>query len=187
MTTVTADTVEVSFFRGVGRLWWVFLITGSLWVILSLVVLTVDPTSVTVIAFLTGVVILLAGLAEIAMTFLAPGWRWLHALLAILFIAGGVASFIHPLQTFGILAILIGWWLVVKGTVDIVESVAGRDVVELWGLVLALGIGQVLIGIWAIGSPVRSAWLLILWVGLGALARGITEIFMAFRLKELEA
>jgi uncharacterized membrane protein HdeD (DUF308 family) len=111
----------------------------------------------------------------------------LHALLAILFIGGGIASFIHPLQTFGILAILIGWWLVVKGTVDIVESVAGRDLMDLWGLALALGIAEVLIGIWAVGSPVRSAWLLILWVGLGALTRGITQIFLAFRVKGLEA
>ena len=188
MSTLTSGELdEDSFVRGVGRLWWVFLVTGSLWVLLSLVVLTVDPTSVSVIAYLTGFVILLAGLAEFAMAVLAPGWRWLHAVLGVLFVAGGVAAFMHPLQTFGILAVLIGWYLVVKGTADIVESLVLREYLPLWGLALAAGIVEVLIGIWAIGSPSRSAWLLILWVGLAALTRGITEIVLAFRVKELAA
>jgi uncharacterized membrane protein HdeD (DUF308 family) len=187
MTTVSeTSTYEVQFFKGVSRLWWVFLVTGVLWIVLALIILTVDPTSVTVIAYMAGAVILLAGLAEGAMTFIAPGWRWLHALLAILFLAGGIAAFMDPLQTFGILAVLIGWWLVLKGTIDIVESLAAREVLNLWGLVLASGIIQILIGLWAIGSPVRSWWLLVLWIGLGALMRGITEIFLAFRVKGLE-
>ena len=63
MTTLTVDTVDDGIAKGVSRLWWVFLVTGSLWVILALVVLTVDPTSVKVIAYLTGFVILLAGIA----------------------------------------------------------------------------------------------------------------------------
>ena len=186
MTTVSdASVLEVRYREDGSRWWWVFLVTGTLWVLLSLVILTIDPTSVTVIAYMTGAVILLAAAAELAMAFVAEGWRWVHALLGLLFIAGGVAAFVHPLQTFSILAVLIGWWLVVKGTVDIVESIAGREYLDLWGLVLAVGIAQLLIGIWAIGSPVRSAWLLVLWVGLGALSRGITEIFLAFRIRSL--
>ena len=80
---------------------------------------------------------------------------------------------------FGILALLIGWYLVLKGTMDIIISIAGRGEIPLWGLLLASGIAQLLIGIWAVGYPGRSAWLLILWVGLGALMRGITEIVIA--------
>ena len=191
MTTVTqvgsVDDLDEQFQRGVSKFWWLFVVTGALWIILSLVILTVDPTSISVIAYMAGAVLLLAGTAELAMTFIGPGWRWLHALISLLFFATGVAAFIHPLQTFGILAVLIGWWLVVKGTVDIVESVVARRVLDLWGLVLALGIAQVLIGVWAIGSPVRSSWLLVLWVGLGALTRGISEIFVGFRIKGLES
>ena len=83
----------------------------------------------------------------------------------------------------GILALLIGWYLLVKGTFDVVMSVAERHVLHLWGLVLASGLIEIAIGIWAIGSPGRSAWLLVLWVGLTALMRGITEIVLAFKLR----
>ena len=55
--------------------------------------------------------------------------------------------------------------------------------VPLWGLTLALGIVEVVVGVWAIGYPGRSAWLLVLWVGVAALTRGITEIVLAFKLR----
>jgi uncharacterized membrane protein HdeD (DUF308 family) len=57
----------------------------------------------------------------------------------------------------------------------------------LWGLLLASGIIELAIGVWAIGYPGRSAWLLILWVGIAALVRGITEIVLAFKLRGVRA
>ena len=54
---------------------------------------------------------------------------------------------------------------------------------HLWGLLLASGIIELVIGVWAIGYPGRSAWLLILWVGIGAVIRGVTEIVLAFKLR----
>jgi uncharacterized membrane protein HdeD (DUF308 family) len=51
-------------------------------------------------------------------------------------------------------------------------------------LVLGAGVIQIVIGLWAIGYPGRSAALLVLWVGIGALMRGVTEIFFAFRLRD---
>jgi uncharacterized membrane protein HdeD (DUF308 family) len=50
---------------------------------------------------------------------------------------------------------------------------------------LASGIIQMAIGVWAIGYPGRSAWLLILWIGIGALMRGITGIVLAFKLRSV--
>ena len=50
---------------------------------------------------------------------------------------------------------------------------------------LAVGIIEILLGMWAIGYPGRSAWLLILWVGLGALVRGISDIITAFRVRSV--
>ena len=43
------------------------------------------------------------------------------------------------------------------------------------------GILELLIGVWVVGYPGRSAWLLILWVGLGALIHGVTQIVFAFQ------
>ena len=163
--------------------WWVFLLMGIGWVVVSLIVLSFDPTSAAAIGWMTAAVLIVAGLDEGFAALTAPGWRWLHAVLGLVLFTLGVGALLDPFQTFGILALFIGWYLVLKGTMDIIISIAGRGEIPLWGLLLASGVAQLLIGIWAVGYPGRSAWLLILWVGLGALMRGITEIVIAFQLR----
>lgn len=179
------ETVAVAEERAPGgtSAWWVFLVMGIGWVIVSLVVLAFDPTSAAAIGWMTAAVLIVAGLDEGFTALTTSGWRWLHAVLGLVLFTLGVGALLDPFQTFGILALFVGWYLVLKGTVDIIISVAGRGEVPLWGLLLASGVAQVLIGMWAVGYPGRSAWLLILWVGLGALLRGITEIVLAFQLR----
>src|SRR3954471_18369806 len=90
---------------------WALLAMGIVWIVLSFVLLQFTYTSITAIAVVIGILLLLAGAAEFAEAFLAPGWKWAHALLGVFFIAGGIWSFAYPGQTFGTLAILFGWYL----------------------------------------------------------------------------
>jgi uncharacterized membrane protein HdeD (DUF308 family) len=69
---------------------------------------------------------------------------------------------------------------VFKGTFDMVTAIGFRDVLPLWGLALAVGVLELLLGFWAIGYPGRSAWLLLVWVGIGAILRGIGDLVAAF-------
>lgn len=165
------------------RAWWLFLVTGIAWVVVSFVVLGLKPDAPAAIGYLTAFVLIAAGINELASIGFAEGWKWLHVVLGALFIVAGVLALISPLQTFGVLALLIGWYLLFKGLFDVVLSIALRGEVHLWGLLLGAGVIQIAIGIWAIGYPGRSAWLLVLWVGIAALMRGITEIALAFRLR----
>jgi uncharacterized membrane protein HdeD (DUF308 family) len=50
----------------------------------------------------------------------------------------------------------------------------------LWGLSLAAGIAQIALGLWAVGYPGRSAWLLLVWTGVGALMRSVGNLVTAF-------
>jgi uncharacterized membrane protein HdeD (DUF308 family) len=181
--TTVSDEMTAEDVRQVGSNWWLFLITGICWIIISLMVLSFDPTSAALIGYLTGFVLIFGGISEFIAVSHADGWKWVHVVLGLLFVVGGVAALLEPFQTFGILALLIGWFLIIKGVFDIVISIAGHEEIPLWGLLLASGIIEVLLGAWALGYPGRSAWLLILWVGLGALFRGIGEIFVAFRVR----
>lgn len=169
--------------RQMTKLWWLFLVTGIAWVLVSFVVLGFDPASAATIGYLVGFVLIAAGVNEFFTIGMVEGWKWVHGVLGALFLLTGIAALLEPFQTFGILALLIGWYLLVKGTFGIIFSIAARDELPLWGLLLASGIIEVVIGLWAIGYPGRSAWLLVLWVGIGAMMRGITEIVLAFRLR----
>jgi uncharacterized membrane protein HdeD (DUF308 family) len=179
LTDVRADI------RGFGLPWWLFLVTGLAWIFVSLFILQFDYDSVVTISLLTGVIFLMAAASEFGLALMMPGWKWLHGLLAVVFVFGGIWAFVYPGQTFGTLALLIGWFLLVNGTFDVVGALMNRDV-HLWWLTFIGGAAQIVVAFWAIGYPGRSALLLVFWVGLSALARGITDIFLAFQVRDLQ-
>jgi uncharacterized membrane protein HdeD (DUF308 family) len=166
-----------------GCLWWGMLLTGAAWVVIAFAVLGFDPTSATIIGIMTGVVILLAGLTEIASAVVADSWRWIRVALGTVFVITGVLAMTEPFQTFGILAVLIGWYLILRGTFGVIFTLFQRHEMQLWGLAFGAAIIELLIGLWAVGYPGRSAALLVLWVGIGALIRGITQIVFAFQIR----
>jgi uncharacterized membrane protein HdeD (DUF308 family) len=178
MAAVVVTEVEVDAAPPPPR--WLQVVAGIAWILISLVVLSFDANSMATIGYLTGFVLILAGVDEFVVATVVEGWKWLHGILAALFILGGIASFMAPFQTFGYLALFVGWYLVIKGIFDLTVSIAMRGVLPLWGLLLALGIGEVLLGLWAIGYPGRSTYLVLLWVGFGAMFRGIGDLVGGF-------
>jgi uncharacterized membrane protein HdeD (DUF308 family) len=170
--------------RGVTGKWWIFLLTGIAWIVVAFIVLQFDMDSVATIGYLVGGVGLVLAANEIVLVAVSPGWRWVHVLLAVLFLLAALFAFAYPGQTFGTLAWWVGWILLFKGTFDVVAALAGRHL-PLWGMTLAVGIVEILLAFWTVGYPGRSAYLLVLWVGLTALARGIAEIIFAFQIKHL--
>jgi uncharacterized membrane protein HdeD (DUF308 family) len=130
-------------------------------------------------------VLIVAGANEfMVMAFRDLGWKWLHGLLGVLFIIGGIWAFVHPLDAFWELASILGFLLVLKGTLDIVGSVIQKAVSELWWLSLIAGILEVLLGFWASQQMFAPRAVLILtWVGFFAIFRGIGEIVLAFEMR----
>ena len=165
--------------------WWLYLISGFAWFVIAWVVLRFDLRSVTAVSVLAGIVVVLAGLAELFNGLVAPGWRWLHAILGAVFVITGVIIFFHPGDTFAMLAAFVGWYLLFKGILDIFLAFATKDVNDAWWLGLIIGIVEVFLGFWAAGSFGRSVALLIVFVGAIALTRGITDIVLAFELRRL--
>lgn len=163
--------------------WGAYLGIGIAWFVIGLSILSWNPVTLSLIAFLVGFVLIFAGLLELVMAFTNPGWRWLHAAVGVVFVALGIAAFTDPFQTFAGLALLFGWYLVLKGMVVMIVALAIRGPGTLWGLGLAVGVANLLIGLWAIGYPSRSAWLLVLWIGIGALMHGIADIAEAFAVR----
>ena len=185
-----APSIERSAERAVGRVlppWWLFLITGIGWAIVGLIVLRFNYTSVHAISLLFGFVAIAAGVMEVVMTFVVPGWwKLLNGVLALAFIAAGVVALIHPGNTFVALAAVFSFLLVFAGMFDIIMSIASRHDVDVWWLQLIGGIILLFLGIWAAGDYGRSAVVLIAWVAAFALIRGVRDIVYAFRIRELQ-
>jgi uncharacterized membrane protein HdeD (DUF308 family) len=155
--------------------------------VVSLIVLRFDYTSVFSIALLFGFVALAAGVVEIAMVFLARGWwKLLNAVLAVAFIAAAIVSFVHPGNTFVALAAVFSFFLVFAGAFDIIYAISARRESDAWWLQLVGGIIELALGFWAAGYWGRSAVLLVAWVTAFALIRGVRDIVLGFRVREIQ-
>jgi uncharacterized membrane protein HdeD (DUF308 family) len=169
----------------VARVWWWFLVTGVLWVLIAILVLRFNLTSIAAVGALLGAIFLLAGVNEFfTMAMRDVGWRWLHAVMGVLFIIGGIWAFVHPIGAFYELASVLGFLIVLKGTLDIGVAVATKDQNDIWGLGLLIGLLELALGFWASQQFFAPrAILIITWVGFAALFRGVGEIVMAFHLR----
>jgi len=176
--------------RSLGRVlppWWLLLVTGVAWMCVALIVLRFDYTSVTAISILFGVLAISAGVLEIGVAVFAEGWwKLLSGLLAVAFIVVGIVALIHPGDTFAALAAVMSFFLIFAGTFDIVTAISVRREFEIWWLQLIGGLIQLALGFWAAGYYGRSAVLLVAWVSAFAVIRGVRDIVLAFRIREVQ-
>jgi len=166
--------------------WWIFLVTGIAWLVFALLVFQWDYTTVYAISILFGVVALVAAMNEfMAITYSTTGWKWVHGLLGVLFVLVGIWALWNPYDTFATLAALVGVFLLIKGIFDVSVAFMTKDEFELWWLQLVVGLIELLLAFWVAGNFREKAILLVVYVGIIALSRGITELFVAFKLKGL--
>jgi uncharacterized membrane protein HdeD (DUF308 family) len=170
--------------RGTSR-WWVPLLLGILWLIYAFIVLSFTYKTVWAVVVFAAVAFIFTGIGEFVLATIVESWQWLHALAGVLCIAAGILALVWPGQTFLVMAAIIGWFLLFRGTFNIVESLFIKDYVEQWWLILITGILQVGIALWAVGYAGRSIAVLVVWVGAWALTEGIMNIWAAFRIRSV--
>jgi uncharacterized membrane protein HdeD (DUF308 family) len=166
--------------------WWIPLVTGVAWLVVSVLIFRFDYTTVTAVAVLFGIVAIASSLNEVMLAAISTtGWRIGHLLFAALSFAVGIISFIHPGDTFVALAALVSFYLVFRGSFDLIQAFSLSRYLPGWWLLLITGIAELLIGFWAAGSWDISVVVLVAWVGAAALMRGLTEIVAAFQLRDV--
>jgi len=183
---VYLDIEEAELAESASRMWWLYLITGILWLWVTLIILSLDIDTVYAIAILFGFVAIGAGLNELfAIGVSTKGWKIVHGVLGVVFIAAGIVAFFRPQGTFVALAAIVAWVLLFKGIFDIILALVSHPA-HLWWVGLIVGTVEILLAFWAAGYFRGSAILLVAWVAALTLLRGITEIVLAFRLRHLK-
>jgi uncharacterized membrane protein HdeD (DUF308 family) len=167
--------------------WWMFLVTGIGWLVFALLVFQWDYTTVYAISILFGIVALVAGINEFFQIVVSStGWKFVHGILGVLYVIVGVWALVNPRSAFTTLAALVAFFLLFKGIFDLTVAFMTKDEFDLWWLQLVLGIVEILLAFWVSGSFRTSAIFLVAYVGIIALSRGITELFVAFKLRGLQ-
>ena len=167
------------------KYWWLLLITGVAWIIVAVVILRFNYTTVAAIAVLFGVFCFAAAVNEVMVGAVSTtGWRILHWILAALLVVVGVFAFIRPDDTFVGLAAVMSFYFVFRGAFDIAMAFAASKAPGWWVLLLA-GLAELAIGFWAAGSWKASVVVLVSWVAAGALIFGIGQIATAFAIRRV--
>ena len=171
--------------RRVTGTWWLFLILGIIWILFGMFVLSYNVGSLLALAIFAGVTFIMTGINQfLSFGRVEGGWRWLFLAGGVLSIIAGIIAFVWPGRTLLVLSVLLAWFLVFKGIIDIIAAFTnhGRP---WWWLTLILGILELLLGIWAAGYPGRSLFVFVNLVGIYAIFYGFTEVFAAFDLRGL--
>lgn len=175
--------------REVTRYWWLFLVSGILWLLVAWVVLRMNVTSLATVGVLLGVVFLMGGINEIGLAgVVSGGWKVLHWVMAVIFFIGAAWGFFRPVNTFFSLVSVLGLILIFYGGFEIVIGIASRGVNPFWWGNLISGILLVLLAFWVSGSDrvyqlAQRTYLILFWVGFFALFRGFSQIIMAFSVR----
>lgn len=165
--------------------WWLWLVTGTLWIIASLILLQFQFVSLVTLDVLIGVLFLIAGIQEIFVANLAQSWKWLGIVFGVLLLMGGVFALVNPIHTLVAVADLLAFLFVLVGISWTIESFARRNEDDLWFLGVVAGIMLVVLGFWAGGRfYVNRISILLLLIAIWMLWHGITDLIQAFRIRQ---
>lgn len=181
---VTAES-DVRMAGEVGKFWWLWLLIGALWIIIGLVVLQFDTASITTVGVILGIMFIVAGIQYLAVGTIAEGWKWLWYAFGVLLLVAGLVSLFNPERTFAAVASILGFIFALVGIIWLIEAFASKDTNELWWLTLIAGILMLIMAVW-LGSQLflTKAYTLLVFAGIWAVLRGITDIVLAFQVRK---
>ena len=172
--------------RFLSRYWGAELAIGVFWVVVALIVLKFNHASVVTVGVLTGLLLLLFAAEQFVLAAIAPTARWLWAIFGVLLTVGGIVAVVDPASTFAGLADILGFILLLIGVQWMVQAFAERPFNPYWWLTLIGGILMVVLAFWASGQFfVERAYTLLIFVGIWALTKGVTDIVRAFQIRSL--
>jgi uncharacterized membrane protein HdeD (DUF308 family) len=172
--------------RKITSYWWIWLVTGISWIVISLVILQFDDASVTTVGILVGLMFVFAGIQNAALAALDVPARWAWGIFAALFFIAAVICFINPEETFAGLADILGFLFLLVGLWWMVRSFLERPLNPLWWLGLIAGILMTALAFWTAGQFfIEKAYLLLVFAGIWALMEGIGDIVRGFAVRQL--
>jgi len=173
--------------RDVSGFWWVWLVTGVIWIVAALVVLQFDQASVTTVGVIVGLMFLFAAVQQFVIVAAADGWtRWLALFFGVLLTVAGIIGLVNPKNTFAGIADILGFLFLIVATMWIVDAFVERGENDLWWLGLISGVLMMILAFWTSGQFfIHKAYLLLVFAGIWALMHGVTDIVRAFQVRGL--
>ena len=168
----------------IARNWWVLLLNGALLVVAGFLIFSIHWTVRDLATFL-GALFIFQGIAEALTTGIDARVRRANVITGLLSIATGVLIIVWPKPGLLAVAIVLGAWLIVMGTLAIAGAFAAREFLPNWWLLLIVGLLEIPLGVLALANPGATLAALITVAGIWAITFGVMRIVLAFEVKRL--
>src|SRR5579871_2981267 len=162
---------------------------GVVYIITGFVALGSVVMATVASVFVVGVMMIVAGVAEIINAFQLKSWGkfLIWALLGVLYIVAGFVAFENPLFAAALLTLFLGFSLVASGIVRIFLAFSMTREMP-WVLVVLSGVITLLLGVIILAHwPVNSIYILGLFLGIDLIMAGVGWIGMGFGLNRVAA
>jgi uncharacterized membrane protein HdeD (DUF308 family) len=167
--------------------WWLFLIRGILFLAIAVLAFAAPAKTLLVYTIWIGIGFLIAGVLTTIYALRnreEEGWGWSLA-GGILDLVLGLLFVIRPIESAGVLVLLLAVWLLISGIITIVQSFELRKNGEgNWWVNLLLGILTVVAAFVVLRNPISGAVAISWMIGLGCLLGAIFSFFLAFSLRK---
>ncbi len=168
----------------VARNWYLLLFNGLLLIVAGVLIFSID-WSVRSLATFIGALFIVEGISMALTTGIDARVRQANVLTGLLSIAAGVAIIVWPSPGIVAVAIFLGAWLIVVGTITISGSLAARHFLPDWWLLLILGLLEVPLGVLALANPGATLAAIVTVGGIWAVAVGVMRVILSFEVKNL--
>jgi uncharacterized membrane protein HdeD (DUF308 family) len=168
----------------VSRNWSLLLLNGLLLIVAGVLIFSID-WSIRSLATFIGALFILEGLVMALTTGMDKRVRQTNVLTGLLSIVVGVAIIVWPAPGILAVAIFLGAWLIVVGTITISGSLSARHFLPDWWLLLILGLVEVPLGVLALADPGATLAAIITVSGIWAVAVGVMRVILSFEVKNL--
>jgi uncharacterized membrane protein HdeD (DUF308 family) len=164
--------------------WWKLLLNGAVLMVAGVLIFSIDWNVRSLSTFI-GALFIVEGLMLALTTGIDMTVNWTNIVSGLLSIGAGVAIIVWPAPGLIAVAIFLGVWLIVVGTMTIAESFAVRKLIPNWWLLLITGLLEVPLGVLALDDVGATLAALITVGGIWTVAVGVSRIVMSFELKRL--
>jgi uncharacterized membrane protein HdeD (DUF308 family) len=164
---------------------WSLLLSGGLLLIVAGVLIFSINWSVHSLATFLGALFILEGISMALTSGIDALVRRANVLSGLLSIAAGIAIIVWPGPGIVAVAIFLGAWLIVIGTLTISGSLAARRFLPDWWLLLITGLLEVPLGVLALANPGATLAAIITVGGIWAVAVGVMRVILSFEVRNL--
>lgn len=170
----------------VRRSWWVSVVFGLIGIAFGLLTLAKPFQALVAMAWAFGILALADGIASVLALFdkrvaIPKLWLLFYAAASIAF---GLIAVSNPKATAGILFLMLAIWLIIAGVFRIIFAIRVRkEIVGEWLIALS-GVLAIVLGVLFLRNPAIGLFTTAIWIGAGALAYGVLQVFAGFRFRK---